>query len=596
MTNPQRRLWLCLCTPLLLSGCLGDLLPFSQKKDYAINGAARDPDLNDYLKTILDERTAAKLEKTDPETDARRESYRENSIVSELEKGLRAKGYYNGKVTYIDDAAKPLTGKYDIEAGQKYTISSVTVTPPEYAALFNRRHVDAGKPLDAQHVLDAQSALAVRAQKGHCYFNFNITNAVTLDNANATGALTLTVAAGPEAKFGPITFTGETSARQSYLRKLARWKEGACYRPERIERLKTRFLETGLFTRAAAVIPDAPLPDGSVPVEIRLADRAHRTVRAGVNYYTDEGPGALLGWEHRNFFGAAEKLSVDLGISGLKQSLDVELQKPYFLRNDQTLYLNSALRRQDTDAYEEVAANLGAGIDRRFSKRLNGSTGLALTLSRISEKNELNEEDRVFGLVSLPTSLTYDNRDDALNPTEGWNITGGVTPFADVLGESQPFLKTQITASTYFSFDRESRYILAMKAGFGSILGTDNFNIPPTERFYAGGGGSVRGFAYQSIGPKDSDNNPLGGRSIVTSSTEFRTRFTEKIGGVAFVDAGSVSDQVYPDMDQLAIGAGVGFRYYTDFGPLRFDIALPMTQKDETDESFQFYLSIGQAF
>ena len=105
----------------------------------------------------------------------------------------------------------------------------------------------------------------------------------------------------------------------------------------------------------------------------------------------------------------------------------------------------------------------------------------------------------------------------------------------------------------------------------------------------------MRGFGYQEVGPYE-DDRPTGGRSIVTGSTELRYKFTDTLGGVTFIDAGSVSDSVTPDLDNLSFGVGVGLRYYTDFGPLRFDVAVPLNQKDELDQNYQFYISIGQAF
>lgn len=583
------------CAALFLLPACDSLWPFSEKANYTIVSSGN-KNLDDYLQKVIDDRLEEELEESEnPEINARRESYREQMIKADLVKAMHAKGYYDGKVEYSDRNEK-FTGTYTVQTGEKFLISSIAVEPVRFQEFLDKSTVFAGQLLDAEAVLLQQKKLRDSIQKDRCYFSLDVNNAVALDKQHKTGALTYNVKAGQEGYFDTLQFTGAPNVRLSYLNKLVPWKKGDCYRQSKIEDLKTALLESGLFTRAEAVLPEAPAADGAVPVTIALTERAPRTVKTGASYYSDEGLGTIFGWEHRNFFGAAEKVNIDLALSQLKQSLSATLQKPYFLRKDQSLSLNSELRRQDTDAFEEIAIDLGADISRKLTEHLNGTGGVAFTLSQIDEKNDLNEENNFYALFSTPFSLSYDNRNNKLNPYKGWLLTASAEPFLDVLGESDPFFKTQAGASTYYAFDENAYYVLAARAGIGSILGSGVFTIPPTERFYAGGGGSVRGYGYQEVGPKDEDGDPTGGRSTATGSTEFRIKFTDKIGAVAFVDAGSVSENIAPDFQNLAIGAGVGARYYTDFGPLRFDIATPLTQKEDLDQNYQFYISIGQAF
>ena len=195
--------------------------------------------------------------------------------------------------------------------------------------------------------------------------------------------------------------------------------------------------------------------------------------------------------------------------------------------------------------------------------------------------------------MSFPNSLNFDNRDNKLDPRKGWNLKGTIEPFIDALGTSNPFLKTRLYASTYYGFGENTT--LATRASVGTIIGAEIDNIPATERFYSGGGGSIRGFGYQKVGPVTNDE-PSGGASVIEGSTELRFKLTDKIGAVTFVDAGNVSEEVTPQFSDFSIGAGVGIRYYTSFGPLRFDVATPLTNKENTDQNYQVYISIGQAF
>jgi translocation and assembly module TamA len=128
------------------------------------------------------------------------------------------------------------------------------------------------------------------------------------------------------------------------------------------------------------------------------------------------------------------------------------------------------------------------------------------------------------------------------------------------------------------------------------MSGAERDEIPADIRFYAGGGGSIRGYAYQSVGPTQ-NNEPIGGRSLITMSAELRIKITEKMGLVAFVDGGSAFESAFQDFEEtLQWGGGLGFRYFTAIGPLRLDVGIPINRRAGIDDSFQIYVSIGQAF
>lgn len=583
---------LLLCTLFLLTGCLQSLWPFSENTHYRITGVDEEQEqLKTYLDKILQDRLAQEIDKTDNEQEnARRETYREENIQADLAKALRAKGYYEGAVEYRDDEAAEFTGTYIVKPGPRYTVSAITIEPEKFqdAALPG---LETGDYLDAEKVLSAQASLYEWIQANNCYYALDVQNSVVLNRENGTGSVTLQVQAGQEAVFGDLTFQGSQDVKHSYLGKLAAWQPGECYRHGKIEALRRTLLETGLFAQAEAILPERPDKNGTVPVTIKLQERAPRSVNAGVSYYTDEGFGTRLGWEHRNLLGGAEKLEAVLNISQLKQIVSVDFSKPFFISKKQTLGLSAALRRQQTDAFDEQGLELGGFISRDITANLSGSLGADLLLTEISER----DDEKLFGLISTPGSLTYDNRNSSLNPRKGWFLTGGVTPYFDILGESDPFLKLETGARTYFDFGTDSDIVLALRGRVGSIVGTGTFNIPASERFYAGGGGSVRGFGYQEVGPVEEDE-PVGGRSLVIGSAETRFKITGDFGGAVFVDAGSVSKSATPDFQDFSVGAGAGIRYYTGFGPLRFDVAVPLNRKGDLERNYQFYVSIGQAF
>jgi translocation and assembly module TamA len=190
----------------------------------------------------------------------------------------------------------------------------------------------------------------------------------------------------------------------------------------------------------------------------------------------------------------------------------------------------------------------------------------------------------------------WDRSDDLLNPTRGGRLAVANEPFVDVFGNDIAFNKSRLTYTHYLEVLDSPGVVLAGRGSVGTLFGAARDEVPADLRFYAGGGGSVRGFGYQLAGDLDDDHNPLGGRSLLELSGEVRVRLTETIGVVAFVDAGTAFSKEVPDFSEtLRIGAGPGLRYFSPIGPVRLDIGLPVNKRD-SDDSFQIYVSLGQAF
>jgi len=172
-----------------------------------------------------------------------------------------------------------------------------------------------------------------------------------------------------------------------------------------------------------------------------------------------------------------------------------------------------------------------------------------------------------------------------------------LTPYQVFGDDSFPFVKASIGSSAYYAIDPDARFVLAGRGRFGTLLGADTQQVPAGKRFYAGGGGSIRGYEFQSVGPLDNENDPLGGRSLLEVSAELRIRVTETIGVVPFIDGGTAFDSALPDFGEtLRWAGGLGLRYFTAIGPVRLDVAVPINKRENVDDDFQFYVSLGQAF
>jgi translocation and assembly module TamA len=356
--------------------------------------------------------------------------------------------------------------------------------------------------------------------------------------------------------------------------------------------------------------------EGRLPVFVEVTERKPRVIGFSARYSTIDGPALHGYWEHRNLFGGAERLRVesdiflaprndgtriksveDLEPSDIGGRFRVSFLKPalYGTRND--LLIDGLLERDRTGGdrfggYTSRLADLTGSIRHRFSDTFSVQAGLQVQKGQTSDV--LGPID--YLVVGTPVSLTYDSTDRPLDPTQGVRVIASIVPYPTFLGSTVGMTVTKASASAYYALDEDARYILAGRVGFGSIIGAPLDEIPANFRFFAGGGGSVRGYRYQSIGPEGPFGYVVGGRSLLEGSLEARIKITDTIGIVPFVDAGGAFESSFPDFDdKVRFSAGLGLRYYTAIGPIRLDVAAPLDRRPG-DKPVSIYVSIGQAF
>ena len=407
-----------------------------------------------------------------------------------------------------------------------------------------------------------------------------------------TMSVVLRVDAGAPARFGPVTISGLEQLDPVYVRRLLTWEQGETYDSRKIEEVRRRLSQTRIFA-SIGIQPDTELDDqDELPITINLAEGPPRTIGFGVNYSTDVGPGGSVFWEHRNIFGQGESLRFTITGSEIEQSLEASVRKPTYPGRKQALIFNVELSNEETDAFDARTASALAAIESRYLEDWLMTAGLA---PEFSDVEEMGDKEK-FLLLGLPITGTQDRRNDRLNPTRGTRLNLTLTPYLGLGDDNPDWITGTAEGSGYLAVDEDRRFVLANRAKVGFIFGADNEDLPASKRFYAGGGGSIRGYEFQSVGDLDRFNDPIGGRSVIEVSSEFRMRVTEQIGVVPFVDGGTVYQEAYPDFSNtFRWAAGLGLRYFTGFGPVRLDVAFPIHKRD-SDDTYQFYISFGQAF
>lgn len=513
---------------------------------------------------------------------------------------MRSLGYYAGDVEIeIDPSGAPVLLRYTLRPGRRFTIEQVTVLPADGvtaqenavpgAALLP---VKPGDPAEAARVLAAEAALVRLMREAGHPFAEAVQKEAVVDHATFGMRLTFRVDPGPRAAMGELAIEGLERTKERVVLREMPWEPGDPYNPGLVDELQARLYRTDLFSVVRARHADAPDADGLLPVAVSVSERKHRMLALGLRYYTDDGGGARAQWEDRNLHGLGHRLQLGLDLTNRRQGLAGSYRIPRFRRPDQDLRFTFDMAQETTDAYDSIYFGSEALVERRITPRLTLGAGLGARISQVDR----DDGKATFHFLYAPLRANYDRSNSAIDPTSGYRVGARLAPYANLRDIEDSFVKLEGNIAAYWPLDAEATWVVATRAGVGMLGGASLGGFPEDLRYYAGGGGSVRGYGYQMAGPLRADDSPVGGRSLLETAVEIRYRLSESIGLAAFVDAGAVYDSSYPDFSEpLRVGAGVGIRYYTPLGPFRFDVATPVNPRD-ADSRLQFYLSVGQAF
>ncbi|WP_231621596.1 autotransporter assembly complex protein TamA [Sphingomonas sp. 37zxx] len=538
---------------------------------------------------------------------------------------LRSIGHYDASVVSAIEQNPANSGNLravlTATAGPVYKIGSIDVKAEETvpAGLILRElPLKIGETIDAARVQGAEANVALKLpQQGYPFAEVGQRD-ILLDERVFTGAYTLPVTTGPRSSFGTITTQGDQVFEVDHLEVLTRFDPGELYDSRKVDDLRDALIATSLFS-TVSVEPQrtgTPGPDGTEQVNLLVRQNAGpaRTLAGEVGYGTGQGIRAEGSWTHRNLFPPEGALIGNIIAGTQEQGLGVTFRRSNAGRRDRTVLLNASANRSDYEAFEAFTGTLSGRISYDstpiWQKRITYYYGLELIATN-EDVFDFDLNDRVrrtYGIVAAPLFIGWDRSDDLLNPTRGFRLKLNVSPEASVQGSARPYGRFMLEGTAYFPVT--DSIVIAGRARGGAIAGISRDDLAPSRRYYAGGGGSVRGFGFQELGPRTIEPNPdfdpenedssptvfraIGGRSMNEFALEARYRFGN-FGIVPFIDAGQVYDSTLPKGSDLRFGAGIGGRFYTNFGPMRLDVATPIARR-EGESLIAVYISIGQAF
>lgn len=527
----------------------------------------------------------------------------DGELIAEL---LRAFGHYDATVRTRVEAGPDGGFEVTLEVapGPLYRFGEVRLPGLEEAAgadaaaLRESFGVAVDDPVDAERVNEAEAALrAELGRRGYAFAEVGEPD-VLVDHDTRTATLVLPVEPAGARRFGGILVEGRPLFSAGHIGTIARFDEGEPYRADRIEDLRQALVATGLVS-SVTIRPQARAGTDLVDLAIALEPAPMRTIAAEAGYGTGEGVRLETSWQHRNLLPPEGAVTLR-GVAGTReQLLSAGLRRNNFLRRDQVLTAQVAGANVDRPAYNARTFVVAGGIERQtniiWQKNWTWSFGGELTASdeRDVDIDSGMTRRRTFFIGALPLFLGYDGSNDLLDPTSGFRLAARLSPEASLQNGSFFYARLQLDGSFYQPVS--DRVTLAGRVRLGTIAGASRDRIAPSRRFYAGGGGSVRGYGFQRIGPRDPVfDDPIGGRSLTEFALEARVR-VGNFGIVPFVDGGNISTSSLPQFDNLRFGAGIGVRYHTRFGPIRLDVATPINPAPG-DPRVAVYVSLGQAF
>ena len=497
---------------------------------------------------------------------------------------------------------KPPTVSFTVDPGPRFIFSDPSIrlaedTPAD--TLFPPSPVEAGiadsAPYAAKKVVEAGAFILTRYKENGYPFPRIAHREVIADFAANSVKVDFLVTPGPHACFGVIHVHGLERLDPEYVYRVIPWKEGEPYDIRLINKARSILFDTNLFSVVEFVNPGKVDGKGRLPITVRINERAPRTIRLGVEYTTNFGPGFNGSWTHRNLFGMAEKFSAHAVLNSKIRTAAIRFEKPMFLNNDNTFISQAAFNDETTDAYDSRSVDVSEILEQQFTKAFRAGGGLGFRFARV--KQESDDQHETYKLFYIPLTANLNTRKDLLNPIKGYHLSLSMAPYQDVSNKEIRFFRYLLSGSTYYNFNSGDWAVLAAHAAFGQIFGISHNKMPADLRFYAGGGGSIRGYEYQLAGPLQGDT-PLGGLSVLNFSLELRFKITDSIGLVPFLDGGTAFLDTVPDLEnqEVLYGAGLGLRYYTGIGPIRLDVAMPLKKRGDVDNDYQLYVSIGQSF
>lgn len=448
---------------------------------------------------------------------------------------------------------------------------------------------------------DRYRILSLYANQGYIYADVAIDQRFSDDRRSVD--LTYTITEDKPVSVGRITITGLEQTKPKVVKREITVREGEVFSYEKILHDQSKVYKTGLFSSVTFEPMDTPIDGGGKTyvkdLAMKVKEKNAGAVEVGIGYGDEERFRGTFDISYNNLWGLNRYLGFRGEMSAIESKYLATFKEPRLFNKLYDFRATAVKQQLERKQYDLDVLGLTAGIEKEFSPTVKGSLLYQLETADVSNVKPgaiLREEDS--GRIetgSIVPSITWDTRDNPLDPTKGF-LNGLTFKFAtEALGSEINFYKLTGQSSWYYTPWKKITTVLSGRFGISETLSGDA-QLPISERFFIGGRTTVRGYALDTLGPKGFDGAPTGGNAMVIINAEVRFPLHDNFAGALFVDSGNVW-QSLSDMDitDLKKTTGLGILYRTPVGPLRLDYAVKLDRKSGESDS-EWHFTLGYSF
>ena len=522
--------------------------------------------------------------------------------LQRLNRLYESRGFYHAEIGHdlsTDDQQGLLTAEIRVSEGPPIVVADVDVQVTGNPNFPEILPIKSGDVFTEDAYQRSEQALKqFYSDQGYAHVESQRKAEVVLENNSAL--VDYIVTPGPPSVFGPTEVAGLSKVDPEIVLRERAYQEGETYSLKKLAQTRSRLVALDLFGTVNVAPQQTPGKPPVVPMLIEATEKEAREVRIGVGYGREDRFRTQVEWRHNNWLGDGRRLSLLAKYSFLEASGAVTFLQPHLFSPNARGVATLRHDRIDEETYLLNTTRFNPRLEYRFSERLSGYLGHRLEYNRFADipPATVDALDGVQerGWLSGPAlGLTWTTADNVLDPTRGEVISLGFDHSGQPWGGDYRFYRIIGEARKYWSIGWQTVLASRLRLGFADPLGATK-NLPVSERFFAGGEKSVRGFGRRRLGPLSSADDPIGGLSLLEGSVELRRPIWQQLGGALFLDFGQVSTRrFHVPVSDLEFAAGFGISYHTPIGPLRVDIGFPF-RPPPGDSAFQVHFSVGAYF
>jgi outer membrane protein insertion porin family len=546
--------------------------------------------------------------------------------INKIRDHYRGEGFIDASVkspdlTFNEDRSRA-TITITIEEGPQYIIEDVQLNGdliPELASKLDRIKKDlTGKPYYLRRKLFLRTSLE-DAYDAIGYAHCSIEVEVVQQDEPGRTILLADIKSGEQVRIADVVITGNESTKESFIRNRLALKPGDIYsRAKRMESFR-KLYDSGLFAKITIELGQTTA-DGNRVLEVKVEELPTR------EYYIEPGWGSYeelrlkVGAFEKNLLGTGKNGRIDGLVSTKGETVSLSYTDPWLLQTKISMNIPLYYESRDEPSYTSEETALSVLFSRKFGNNLTLTTGYQYKMTQLldlTDETPLQKGEDDYNKGTVGIQAVWDSRDDIFYPSDGLRLASGLDISLPALGSEIDFGRITLGCRYFIALPRE--YIIGLRATTGLIIpmGDQSF-IPISERFFNGGDNTVRSYKHSELGPKDANNEPIGGLAYNVFSIELRKRFYKNFATTLYVDAGNVSpnrsllannfvpynsgsdlldDTLKDFFSEFKFGIGIGFQYLLPVGPVRIDVAYnPDPEEMWNEDDWAFHFSLGMAF